>query len=85
MKEYENYDQSDQYPNARAAAEDISQPGEPEGGEQTYVVTYVRYGFVQVTASSPEEAERIADGYADEDIPWSDNYEQVSIEKTEDY
>lgn len=43
--------------------------------KKIYNVTFVRYGFVQVEAESEADAFAKVEGYGQEDISWSDNFE----------
>lgn len=46
-----------------------------------YTVTFARYGFVTVDAESAEEAFAMVEGYGQEDISWSDDFEATDAQE----
>lgn len=44
------------------------------GYNMKYDVTFTRYGFAEIEASSEEEAYAVAEAYGAEDISWSDEF-----------
>lgn len=51
--------------------------------KKNYTVTFARYGFVQVEAKSELDAYRKVEGYGQEDISWSDNFEATDVQEEE--
>ena len=51
--------------------------------KKIYNVTFARYGFVQVEAESELDAYRKVEGYGQEDISWSDNFEAADVKEEE--
>lgn len=51
--------------------------------KKTYTVTFARYGFVQVEAESELDAYRKVEGYGQEDISWSDDFEVTDAKEEE--
>lgn len=51
--------------------------------KKIYNVTFARYGFVQVEAESELDAYRKVEGYGQEDISWSDNFEVTDAQEEE--
>ena len=51
--------------------------------KKNYTVTFARYGFVQVEAESELDAYRKVEGYGQEDISWSDNFEITDAKEEE--
>lgn len=49
--------------------------------KKIYNVTFARYGFVQVEAESELDAYRKVEGYGQEDISWSDNFEATDVQE----
>ena len=49
-----------------------------------YIVTFARYGFVTVEASSEAEAFALVEGFGKEDISWSDDFEATDAQADED-
>lgn len=48
-----------------------------------YDVTFVRYGFAEIEASSEEEAYAVAEAYGAEDISWSDEFCTNDVQEAE--
>ena len=48
-----------------------------------YDVTFARYGFVTVEASSAEDAFRQVEGFGADDIEWSTDFSVTDAQKTE--
>lgn len=51
--------------------------------KKNYTVTFAHYGFVQVEAESELDAYRKVEGYGQEDISWSDNFEATDVQEEE--
>ena len=51
--------------------------------KKIYNVTFARYGFVQVEAESELDAYRKVEGYGQEDISWSDDFEVTDAQEKE--
>ena len=51
--------------------------------EKIYAVTFAHYGFVQVEAESELDAYRKVEGYGQEDISWSDDFEATDVQEEE--
>lgn len=51
--------------------------------KKNYTVTFARYGFVQVEAESELNAYRKGEGYGQEDISWSDDFEATDVQEGE--
>ena len=48
-----------------------------------YTVTFAHYGFVQVEAESESDAFAKVEGYGQEDISWSDDFEATDAQAEE--
>lgn len=48
-----------------------------------YDVTFTRYGFAEIEASSEEEAYAVAEAYGAEDISWSDEFCTSDVQEAE--
>lgn len=48
-----------------------------------YDVTFTRYGFAEIEASSEEEAYAFAEAYGAEDISWSDEFCTSDVQEAE--
>lgn len=46
-----------------------------------YTVTFARYGFVEVEAETEAEAFAKVEGYGQEDISWSDDFEATDAQE----
>ena len=53
------------------------------GYNMKYDVTFVRYGFAEIEASSEEEAYAVAEAYGAEDISWSDEFCTSDVQEAE--
>ena len=51
--------------------------------KKNYTVTFARYGFVQIEAESELDAYRKVEGYGQEDISWSDDFEATDAKEEE--
>lgn len=51
--------------------------------KKIYNVTFARYGFVQVEAESEADAFAEVEGYGQEDISWSDDFEVTDAKEEE--
>lgn len=51
--------------------------------KKNYTVTFARYGFVQIEAESELDAYRKVEGYGQEDISWSNNFEVTDAKEEE--
>ena len=49
-----------------------------------YIITFTRYGFVEVEANSESEALAKVKDYGKEDITWSDDFEADVAQEEED-
>lgn len=49
--------------------------------KKIYNVTFARYGFVQVEAESELDAYRKVEGYGQEDISQSDDFEATDVQE----
>lgn len=48
-----------------------------------YDVTFTRYGFAEIEASSEKEAYAIAEAYGAEDVSWSDEFRTSNVQEAE--
>lgn len=48
-----------------------------------YVVTFARFGFVEIEAESESDAFTKVEGYEKEDINWSDEFEATDAQEEE--
>ena len=46
-------------------------------------VTFTRYGFATIEAATEEEAWQLAEGYGNEDLTWSDEFETTDVQEEE--
>ena len=53
------------------------------GYNMKYDVTFVRYGFAEIEASSEEEAYAVAEAYGAEDVSWSDEFCTSDVQEAE--
>ena len=53
------------------------------GYNMKYDVTFTRYGFAEIEASSEEEAYAVAEAYGAEDISWSDEFCTSDVQEAE--
>lgn len=51
--------------------------------KKIYNVTFAHYGFVQVEAESEADAFAKVEGYGQEDISWSDDFETTDAQEEE--
>lgn len=49
-----------------------------------YIITFTRYGFVEIEADSESEAFDKIGGYCADDIPWSDEFEATNVQSDEE-
>lgn len=49
-----------------------------------YVVTFARFGFVEIEAESENDAFDKVSGYGKEDISWSDEFEATNAQEEEE-
>lgn len=48
-----------------------------------YIVTFARFGFVEIEAESESDAFIKVEGYGKEDINWSDDFETTDAQEEE--